>query len=78
MSDRTPRLRAIPAPLAREPWRRCEQCELQNWSGGRICLAPIQFLRMCAPRGDAGHVLVREEDAAFAERAVSALVGGRP
>jgi hypothetical protein len=74
MSRRAQQLRAIPAPLAREPWRRCEQCELQNRVGGRICFAPIQFLRMCMPRNDAGHVLVQEEDAAFAERAVSALM----
>lgn len=74
MSGRTLNLRAIPAPLAREPERRCLQCELND--GLEMCGAPIVFIRMCMPRGDAGHVLVREEDAAFAERAVSALIGG--
>ena len=27
-------IRAIPAPLAREPWRRCEQCVLREQIGG--------------------------------------------
>lgn len=71
-------IRAVPAPLAREPWRRCEQCVLREQIGGRICFAPVQFLRMCAPRGDAGRVLVRESDAEFAERAVRRLVEDRP